>query len=118
MDGSRVFTFAKTRVPQMISESLDRLGWAPDEVDTMVLHQANSLILNTIARKTGIATDKSLNHLAKFGNTSCASIPLAMTQERERTFGRTVLCGFGVGLSWATMCGDLGQIPTFHFEVD
>lgn len=116
MDGGAVFGFATTRVPQLINEGLAELGWAADSVDTLVLHQANSLILLTIGRKVGTVSSALLNCLPEFGNTSCASIPLAMSQAGTNDFGKSVLCGFGVGLSWAALFADLGTIPTYHTE--
>lgn len=116
MDGGAVFGFATARVPEFINEGLAELRWAPEEVMSLVLHQANSLILSTIARKVGVQSAAVLNCLPDFGNTSCASIPLALTQADRKTFGKSVLCGFGVGLSWAALFADLGSIPTYHTE--
>ena len=116
MDGGAVFGFATTRVPELINAGLANLAWGPEEIDTLALHQANALILSTITRKVGAEPSAVLNSLRNFGNTSCASIPLAMTQAGDRVFGRSILCGFGVGLSWAAMFADLGSISTFHTE--
>lgn len=116
MDGGSVFSFATTRVPELISGGLDKLGWNPVDVDSLVLHQANSLILSTIARKVGVAPERVFDSLADYGNTSCASIPVALADHADGAFGRTVLCGFGVGLSWAAMFADLGEIRTFQTE--
>lgn len=117
MNGSSVFNFATTRVPEAINAGLAELGWEGTTLDTVVLHQANTLILNTIARKIGVAKEDCLNVLDRFGNTSCASIPLAMTQYPDRKFGRSVLSGFGVGLSWATMFSDLPKFRSYHTEI-
>ena len=116
MDGGAVFGFATTRVPDLINQGLGELGWDPNDVRTLALHQANALILSTIARKVQTPSNATLNCLDNYGNTSCASIPLALTKAPSNEFGKTVMCGFGVGLSWAVLYADLGSVPTFYME--
>lgn len=102
--GADIFSFAITKVPPSILRVLAQAGKAPSEVDYLVLHQANKMINDTIARKTHFTAEAALSSLAEFGNTSSASIPLTMCAhatkfDRERL---VAACGFGVGLSWGT----------------
>lgn len=101
--GADIFGFAISKVPPSIQRTLDAAGMDSGSVDLLVLHQANKMINDTIARKTGFSGDKAPSSLEHFGNTSSASIPVtlganaALFSEAQRS---TLLCGFGVGLSW------------------
>lgn len=102
--GADIFSFAISKVPPSITRVVERSGRSVDDYDFLVLHQANKMINDTIARKTGFAPEKSLSTLANYGNTSSASIPLTLCANAE-SFGvdrRILACGFGVGLSWAS----------------
>lgn len=102
--GADIFSFAISKVPPSIKRVIESCGRSADEFDFLVLHQANKMINDTIARKTGFAPEKSLSTLSDYGNTSSASIPLTMCANAElfRVDRRVVACGFGVGLSWAS----------------
>lgn len=102
--GADIFSFAITKVPSCIERTLAAAGKTPAEVDFLVLHQANKMINDRIAKKAGFGADAMLSTLADFGNTSSASIPLTLCAHAPR-FDRERLiavCGFGVGLSWGT----------------
>ncbi|MEH6714995.1 ketoacyl-ACP synthase III [Parasphingorhabdus flavimaris] len=117
MDGQAVFNFTATVIPNLILELLNAIEWRPDEIDNMYLHQANDLILKTIARKTGIGMTNVPSTLSQFGNTSCASIPLAMTTANGvRSTENALLCGFGVGLSWGAMAGHICGSKRYFVE--
>jgi len=103
--GADIFSFAITKVPSSIERTLASAGKIPAEVDFLVLHQANKMINDTIAKKTRFGADVSLSTLADYGNTSSASIPLTLCAHAPQ-FDRNRLiaaCGFGVGLSWGTV---------------
>ena len=104
MNGREVFRHAVQKISGVIEETLVMTGYAPDEVDLYVPHQANKRILDGIAHRLGIAPDKIVYTLAKHGNTSAASIPLALNQaveDRRLTEGRLVLMeAMGGGLTW------------------
>lgn len=102
--GADIFSFAISKVPPSILRVFESSGRPVDDFDFLVLHQANKMINDTIARKTGFAPEKSLSTLSNYGNTSSASIPLTLCANAESfQVDRTVLaCGFGVGLSWAS----------------
>jgi 3-oxoacyl-[acyl-carrier-protein] synthase-3 len=104
MNGREVFRHAVQKISGVIEETLVMTGYAPDEIDLYVPHQANKRILDGIAHRLGIKPDKIVYTLAKHGNTSAASIPLALNQaveDRRLTEGRLVLMeAMGGGLTW------------------
>lgn len=102
--GADIFSFAITKVPPSIRRTLEAAGKTPADVDYLVLHQANKMINDTIAKKTHFPMDSSLSSLAEYGNTSSASIPLTLCAHAGKfDHDRLVTaCGFGVGLSWGT----------------
>lgn len=102
--GADIFSFAISKVPASIKRVIESSTKTVDDFDFLVLHQANKMINDTIAKKTGFSQDKSLSTLADYGNTSSASIPLTMCANADRfQVDRLVMaCGFGVGLSWAS----------------
>jgi 3-oxoacyl-[acyl-carrier-protein] synthase-3 len=114
MDGAEIFAFSLTEVPRLISRVLAEAGWTSDTADRFVLHQANLFMLKHLAKRMKLPPEKVVLALEEFGNTSSASIPLAMTQTlagqlREENL-RLVMAGFGVGLSWgavALSCGPM-----------
>ena len=117
MDGQAVFNFTATVIPDLIFELLKTIKWDADDIDNMYLHQANDLILKTIARKTGVEMINVPSTLGLFGNTSCASIPLAMTTTHDvRSTENALLCGFGVGLSWGVMAGHISGRNRYFVE--
>jgi 3-oxoacyl-[acyl-carrier-protein] synthase-3 len=104
MNGREVFRHAVQKISGVIEETLVMTGYAPDEIDLYVPHQANKRILDGIAQRLGIRPDKIVYTLAKHGNTSAASIPLALNQALEDhrlSEGRLVLMeAMGGGLTW------------------
>jgi 3-oxoacyl-[acyl-carrier-protein] synthase-3 len=104
MNGREVFRHAVQKISGVIEETLVMTGYAPGEVDLYVPHQANKRILDGIAHRLGIKPDKIVYTLAKHGNTSAASIPLALNQafeDHRLAEGRLVLMeAMGGGLTW------------------
>ncbi len=104
MNGREVFRHAVQKISGVIEETLVMTGYAPGEIDLYVPHQANKRILDGIANRLGIAQDKIVYTLAKHGNTSAASIPLALNQafeDHRLSEGRLVLMeAMGGGLTW------------------
>jgi len=104
MNGREVFRHAVQKIAGVIEETLVMTGYAPGEVDLYVPHQANKRILDGIAHRLGIEPAKIVYTLARHGNTSAASIPLALNQaleDRRLTEGRLVLMeAMGGGLTW------------------
>lgn len=106
MNGREVFKFAVGVVPKSIQQVLDRAGLAIDDLDHVVLHQANIRIMQAMSEKLNIPEDRLIVNLDKYGNTSAASIPLALNEAvlsgRVKPGDLMVLCGFGAGLAWGT----------------
>ena len=103
MDGGGVFSFAYFSVPRSLKALMREFDIHSEDIDYLLLHQANRFMCDGIRKKMKIAEDKAPNNIDRFGNTSGASIPLLMVTElREELINRKLhhlSCGFGVGLS-------------------
>lgn len=104
MNGKEVYKFATREVPEVLQEAMDAAGITVDKVDWLLLHQANIRIMETVAKRLGVPMEKVITNLSEYGNTSAASIPLAL-DEAVRSGkvkpGDIIACaGFGAGLSW------------------
>ncbi len=107
MDGLEVFSFATKRLTASIKNVAEKQGLSLDEVKYIVPHQANSRIIDFVAKKLGQPIEKFYLNLERFGNTSSASIPIALNEMNGRGLlspgDRLILSGFGGGLAWGTM---------------
>lgn len=105
MAGAEVFDFSMRAGPQVVAEVLAAAGIAKDDVDGLLLHQANRYIVSNIARKLAFPAAKvPMQGVTRSGNLSSASIPGALCSDFTPPAGRPatlVLAGFGVGFSWA-----------------
>ena len=106
MDGRTVFKWAVRIVADSSRDVLAAAGLSPGDVDLVILHQANIRIIDAAVSHFGIAREKVFVNLDKYGNTSAASIPMALDDaNRQGLLKRgdiVLLCGFGAGLSWGT----------------
>jgi 3-oxoacyl-[acyl-carrier-protein] synthase-3 len=106
MKGMEIFNFSVTTAPKTISAALQKNGLEPNDIDYYLFHQANGMIVETIGRSMKIPPEKIPMNIDRVGNTSSCSIPLLLDElMREKKPGggsKILLCGFGVGLSWAT----------------
>ncbi len=104
MQGKDVYRFAVEVVPSIIQEVLDRACLKPSDIDLLVMHQANIRILQSAAERFGISMDKVAVNVDRYGNTSAASVPLALREcADEKRLHRgdiVVTVGFGAGLTW------------------
>lgn len=104
MQGAAVVRFTASAVPQAIDQALHRAGLTAADIDWVVPHQANLRILDVIAKKYNLPKEKIYVNLDRFGNTSSASIPLALDEMRKNGLlhaGQTIVCaGFGGGLTY------------------
>jgi 3-oxoacyl-[acyl-carrier-protein] synthase-3 len=107
MNGREVFRHAVQKISGVIEEMLVMTGYAADEIDLYVPHQANARILDGIANKLGVAPNKIVKTLARHGNTSAASIPLALNHAFEEHLvkeGSLVLLeAMGGGFTWGAV---------------
>jgi 3-oxoacyl-[acyl-carrier-protein] synthase-3 len=109
MDGPEVFRFATRVLVESAERLLDALEISIDDIDLAVAHQANSRIIHHAATRLGIPAERLFNNLDRYGNTSSASIPIALAEARDegrlRPGDLLLLIGFGGGLTWAsTVC--------------
>ena len=106
MDGRNVFKWAIQAVTESIETVLEQAGMTTDDVSLFVLHQANIRIIDHAMKVLNIPRTKVYNNLDRVGNTSAASIPLALDEAyREGRIHRgdvVLMCGFGAGLTWGT----------------
>ncbi|HEY6838672.1 MAG TPA: beta-ketoacyl-ACP synthase III [Geobacteraceae bacterium] len=104
MEGKKVFVFATDVIPQIIEEVTSKAGITVAQLDHIIPHQANVRIIDFISKKTGIAKEKFLLNLDRYGNTAAASVGLALDENLRNGVikkGQLVLImGFGGGLSW------------------
>ena len=104
MDGKQVFKAAVTVISEVVTETLAKAGFRPGDLDLLVMHQANTRILSAIAEKLGLPMEKVIVNVDRYGNTSSASIPLALNdaeaQGRLKPGALVALAGVGGGMSW------------------
>lgn len=104
MNGKEVYKFATREVPVVLEEALEAAGLTVDDVDWLLLHQANIRIMDIVAQRLGVPSEKIITNLKDYGNTSAGSIPLALDEavrSGQVKKGDIVACaGFGAGLSW------------------
>lgn len=114
MDGPEVFAFTSREVVPSIRAAVAAAGWTLESVDSVVLHQANQFLVQHLAKKLKLPPSKVPIAMDGFGNTSVASIPLALTthvgERLRRESLRVVLSGFGVGWSWGAVACSMGPI--------
>ena len=115
MNGQEVYRFATRIVGQSAGRVLRRCGRTVDDIDLFVPHQANLRIIEGAVKKLGIADDKVYTNLQRYGNTSCASIPLCLTEARAdgrlKDGDLVLLMGFGAGLTWGACLIEWGGGP-------
>jgi 3-oxoacyl-[acyl-carrier-protein] synthase-3 len=106
MNGKEVYRFAVQKVPEVIEKALFRANLSAEQVDWLLLHQANQRILDAVAQRLNIPTQKVISNLAHYGNTSAASIPLALDdavrQGKIQSGDLIATAGFGAGLTWGS----------------
>jgi len=112
MNGADVFNFLIREVPKDVKNTLAYSKNEISQIDYFVFHQANNYINNYLGKKLKLDKEKVPMSIEKFGNTSSVSIPLTIVSELKNKLGNTnriMLCGFGVGLSWATAILNLNE---------
>ena len=114
MNGKAVFRFATTTMVESVERVLAGAGMSTDDVDLLIPHQANARIIEYAAHNLGIAPEKVVVNVERYGNTSAASIPIALsealTDGRAHAGQTLMLVGFGAGLTWAATAFRLGSL--------
>ncbi len=107
MKGRELFRFAVRAMEEACREALKRAGVSPEEVSIVIPHQANVRIINALAEKLGISKEKVYVNIHKYGNTSAASIPIALHEAikegRIKRGDLILLTAMGGGLTWGAM---------------
>ena len=107
MDGKVIFDFATRQVPQSVNKLLEKANLMPEDIKYVLPHQANERIVKIISRKVKIPMEKFYLNIAEYGNTSAASIPIALNEMFEKGIlsegDKLLITGFGGGLTWCSM---------------
>ena len=107
MNGQFVFKNAVVRFAEVIQEGLEKNGWSPADIDLLIPHQANLRIAQFVQRKFGLEEHQVYNNIQKYGNTTAASIPIALTEAWENNLvkpgNKIVLAAFGSGFTWGSV---------------
>ena len=105
MEGREVFRFAVSIIPIIVNNLLEKSGEKIENIKYIIPHQANSRIIDEASRRLGITSDRFYINLERYGNTSSASIPIALDEmvkkELIKKGDKIILAAFGGGLTWA-----------------
>jgi 3-oxoacyl-[acyl-carrier-protein] synthase-3 len=117
MDGKEVFRFATRVMASATQEALDVAGLTTDDIKWIIPHQANIRIIDAAARGLKLPMDRFIVNLDRYGNTSTASIPIAMVEAIEQgkiqSGDKFVMVGFGAGLTWGALTAEwTGPLPS------
>jgi 3-oxoacyl-[acyl-carrier-protein] synthase-3 len=106
MNGQAVFKQAIIRFPEVIREALEKNGYQTSDLDLLVPHQANLRITTHVQESMGLPEEKVVSNIQRFGNTTAASIPIALSEAYEdgRVKPGNLIClaAFGSGFTWAS----------------
>lgn len=106
MNGKAIYNFAVHAVPEAVRTACTNAGISVDDIDFLVPHQANIRIIKSAAERLGMKPEQLVTNVEEMGNTSAASIPLALWQalQRKQVSVPSTIClvGFGAGLTWAS----------------
>lgn len=107
MNGNFVFKHAVTRFPETIIEALQAAGKKPEELDLLISHQANLRISQYVQQLLGLPEEKVFSNIQKYGNTTNASIPIALSEAisegRIKRGDLVCLAAFGSGFTWGSV---------------
>ncbi len=107
VDGRKVYALAVTHMPQVAIELLERHGLEPDDLDLVIMHQANLRINEGVQKRLGLPDNKVFNNIQRYGNTTAGTIPIAYHEARAagRVSEGDLVCfiGLGSGLNWGAI---------------
>lgn len=104
MNGKEVYKFVARVLPQYVEEMISKAGMSAEDIDYLIPHQANLRIIQAVQERLGYTDEKVITNIKYYGNTSAASIPIALAEGVEKGTVKlnstAVLCGFGAGMTW------------------
>jgi 3-oxoacyl-[acyl-carrier-protein] synthase-3 len=107
MNGRQVFKHATTRFPEVILEALEKAGERLEDVKLIIPHQANKRIGDAVAERLGLPPEKVFQNIDRYGNTTAASVPIALSEARTGGLigpgDLVVLAAFGAGFAWGAV---------------
>lgn len=113
MDGMAIFNFAITKVHKQINALIEDMAWNKEDVGFYGLHQANEFMVNYVRKKLKIDAALAPVNVKNYGNTGPATLPLLLSdlcsENHSYNLAKSILCGFGVGLSWGSVATDLSN---------
>ncbi|MCG8473306.1 MAG: ketoacyl-ACP synthase III [Desulfobacterales bacterium] len=114
MDGTRIFKLALRKLPEVTLEVLEQAGMSLDDIDMIIPHQANLRINEAYQKTLKIPEEKIFNNIQKYGNTTAATIPLALDETIEQGLvdpkkSTVLFVALGAGLTWAAMIHRFGE---------
>lgn len=113
MDGMAIFNFAITKVHKNINSLIEEMGWQKEDVGFYGLHQANEFMVNYVRKKLKVDESIVPVNVRDYGNTGPATLPLLLSDvcsgKHTYDLSKTIMCGFGVGLSWGSVAADLSN---------
>ncbi len=106
MEGREVFKHAVSRMPEVVEEALHANGLTPDDISLLIPHQANLRITEMVRRRLGLPEDRVVNNIDRYGNTTAATIPIALSEavHEGRLHRGDLVCmvAFGSGFTWGS----------------
>lgn len=122
MNGREVFRFAVQVMGNSAIAAAKKAGITSDDIDLFIPHQANNRIIEAAAKRLGVPMEKVFVNVTRYGNTSCASIPLALSEAvdagRVKDGDKVVLVGFGGGLAWGALVFHWGGVSAPRNNAD
>lgn len=124
MDGGAVFNFTMDVVPPHLRGFMEAAGVSHDDINWLILHQANGQIVRTVAEKSGFPPEKApADSFSLYGNLAAASVPVALCETfgNMKSPGKVLMCGYGIGLAWGSCLCDMENIncaPVLDFIPD
>jgi len=107
MEGQAVFKMAVRKFPEVIMETLGKAGMGAQDINMLIPHQANLRINQFVAKTMRLGEDQVYNNIMRYGNTTAASIPIALSEARDegkvKKGDNVVLAAFGAGFTWGAV---------------
>ena len=104
MNGKEVYKFVVRILPDFIVNMIEKAGLKADDIDYLIPHQANQRIIEAVQNRLGYSDEKVISNIKYYGNTSAASVPIALAEGVEKGTiklgSKAILCGFGAGMTW------------------